>query len=121
MSRRFRGNEYVTVERPTVQRTRHGDVTSFKTYKIGPCSIAWSTAWSRVAEVKSLQLDSTSLDVSLFFDHEPDVDFDDRIVIDSRKTKYRVVAVEPWKRRSNGALMGTEVRISGLETGGNNV
>lgn len=117
MRGRFRGHEYVTIERPTVQRTRHGDVTSFKTFTVGPCSIAWSSAWSNAREVRT-QMDATSLDVSLFFDHEPNIEFDDRVVIDKRKSKYRVVAVEPWRRRSNGAIMGTEVRISGLEAGG---
>ena len=76
---RFHGHEYVTVERPAEKRSRHGDRSAFTTFTAGPCSIAWSTAWSSVNEVNKYPIEATNRDVSLFFTAEPDIKFDDRV------------------------------------------
>lgn len=114
---RFHGREYVTVERPTEKRSRHGDRSGFATFTAGPCSIAWSTAWSSVNEVNKYPIEATNRDVSLFFTVEPGIKFDDRVIF-KNGNRYRVVAIEPWSSRVSGRLMGVEVRVSGMETGG---
>lgn len=114
---RFHGHEYVTVERPAEKRSRHGDRSAFTTFTAGPCSIAWSTAWSSVNEVNKYPIEATNRDVSLFFTTEPSIKFDDRVIFEN-SNRYRVVAIEPWHSRVSGRLMGVEVRVSGMETGG---
>lgn len=120
-SKRFRGTEYAKVLRPTGKRDRFGDQEGLSEHTVGPCSIAWSTAWASIKEVVKFPINATDRDVTLYFDHLPDIQADDfmELTNSGSTTRYRVVALEPWLKRSNGEPFGMTVRISGIETGDN--
>lgn len=115
--RGLEGTEYVTVLRPTGDRDRYGDLPGLREgFQEGPCMIAWATAWASVKEIVTWPVEATDRDVSLYFKFEPDIDAKDYIELGNR-TRYRVVAVEPWKFGRDGRSSGTVVRLSGLEQG----
>lgn len=111
------GREYATVIRPDGDRDRYGDLPDEKsTHRVGPCMIAWATAWASVKETVTWPIEATDRDISLYFKHLPDVDSKDLVEL-GNKTQYRVVAVEPWQWGSTGDTSGVVVRLSGLEQG----
>lgn len=116
MRRGLKGTTYITVQRPTGDKDRFGDRAPTVDHQEGPCMVAWATAWASVKEIVTWQIEATDRDVTLYFKYLPDIDPKDYIELGNR-TKYRVVAVEPWEWASRGGVAGVVVRLSGLEQG----
>lgn len=115
--RRFEGKEYVTVIRPNQKRDRHGDRSDdTTTFRAGPCSISYTTAWAPPAEIKKFPVSAVDRDVTLYFKKRPDIGMNDSIELDYNNYRYRVIVVDTYNKRSNGKEMGTAVRITALET-----
>lgn len=113
----FEGDVFVTVERPTAVKSRHGDFESLSSHEAGPCSISWHGYGSSLTDVYTEPIDAMDREFTLVFRTVPDIRQDDRIKLPNGR-RYLATNVDVWTSRRNGRVMGVEVRLSGIETGG---
>lgn len=113
----FEGTAFVTVERPTTGKDRHGDTDGYESHEAGPCSVSWHGYGSSLTDTYSEPIDAMEREFALIFRDIPDIIQDDRITLPNGR-RYMATNVDIWRSRRNGRVMGVEVRLSGMETGG---